>query len=344
MINYINNTKNKTLLKLSEFSLLLLELKKKNFEKMLKKHWEICLTVDVNREYEICFDKNKEFFYFLETDMPFKFNYFILAKIVDSLCNNYKLQYVIRELAKTEFQSQSLVNLFSKNTVKNSIFLRWLFSLWIELFYQYILNYTAYILTSRLFCDWHNVEIQRFGNFLLFINKDMKILKLYDYTSQIWQCKDYIANKNKITHKILKLNGKSSGISCLYYGINFSLENKTNKDNRKVYFQNRLKFKKKLNLFAKRKYTKIVKNVIESNKSNLQANIIYKINILIKSWLRYWNIFLIKNDYQLLNQLFHKALWQWAIFRHTKKSAIWIKQRYWYKFQDGTYFSKCLCI
>ena len=61
----------------------------------------------------------------------------------------------------------------------------------------------------------------------------------------------------------------------------------------------------------------------------------------MKYWDSYWKILVIKENLQILNKLFDKALWRWAIFRHAPKPIKWIKKRYWYEFEDGTYFCQC---
>ena len=305
---------------------------------MLERYWEICLAVDANTENDLCIDNKKNSLYFLQIHISPKLNYLLVSKIMDSFSKNSKLQYVIRELAATPFQNTKLEHLWLNNSINNIILSRWFSFLYIEQFYQYIKGYTKYILKSKFFWDWHNIKIQWLDKFLVFGYKDLLLLKWYDYISQIWQCCIKIIHKTEINHKFIKINKRSSGISCLHYEIKFNLRNN---QNRKRSFSNLVKIEKKINRLVQQKYIDLIKHIINYNKINMQENLIYKLNIIMKYWDSYWNILLIKKNLQILNKLFDKALCRWAIFRHVPKPIKWIRKRYWCEFEDGTYFSQC---
>ena len=337
MVKYIDNISQKKCLKTLNLDFLLLKSNSHGMTKMLERYWEICLAVDANTENDLCIDNKKNSLYFLQIHISRKLNYLLISKIINSFSKNSKLQYIIRELAGIQFQNTKLEHLLLNNSINNIILSRWLSFLYIEQFYQYIKGYTKYILKSKFFCDWHNIKIQRFNDFLVFGYKDLLLLKWYNYIIQIWQFYIKIIHKNEINHKFLKINNRSSGISYLHYEIKFNLRNKQNTKRSSYNF---VQIEKKINRLVQQKYIDLIKHIIDYNKINVQKNLIHKLNIIMKYWDSYWKILVIKENLQILNKLFDKALSRWAIFRHVPKPIKWIKKRYWYEFEDGTYFCK----
>lgn len=333
MIKYKNNiSKNKTF-KVKEGNYNFFSLKSSSYSitKMLENYWDIYLAADLDILYDAYICKNQISLYFLGIHISPKLNYLVLAKTIDLLSSNNKLPHKIKEFQKTVFN----------NIGKNCFISHWLSFLCLEQFSQYMKSYTKYMTKLRFFNEWNNNQFQWFENFLIFGHKDFLLLKEYRDANQIWQFSMNIINKNQLIHQLLQFNNKSNSIFCLHHEIKFTKKYFLNKKNNQIYFDNLIQIETRLNRLAEYKYNRLIKNIINYNKMNTQGNLIKKNNIIRKYWNDSSDIILIKKNFNALNYLLDKTFLKWTIFRHIAKSLRWTKNRYWYKFEDGTYFCQC---
>jgi hypothetical protein len=91
-----------------------------------------------------------------------------------------------------------------------------------------------------------------------------------------------------------------------------------------------LDHKKTFSKSPKRKYQSLMKQIIDCNKTNIQVDLIKKMNLLIKLWERSSKVLIPTNSYKKINNILYQGLWKWAKWRHSGKSSTWIKKRYWH--------------
>lgn len=77
------------------------------------------------------------------------------------------------------------------------------------------------------------------------------------------------------------------------------------------------------------KVTETISNIIKSNRTVKQEQLIYKLNEVIRGWANYHHSACSKRAYGLLDHRIWEMLWRWAKRRHPNKSKHWIVQRYW---------------
>jgi hypothetical protein len=298
-------------------------LNRKTIISSLEKNWETLLAVYKKNDYSIY--KHKTSSYFFDINLPTNYNYLFLAKITNLLCNTGQLKNILRQLAKNEFHHAHLITLLYKKDINKSIFLRWLLRLSIEEFNKYMERYTIYLVKSELTIDWHSTQPEYIGTSVFFEFQDLLNLILCHSRINFWYIHSLTAiqKKNEINHKIIKFNGGSSSSFSLNYDRNFVL-----KKNKKVFH----------NIFNTKKYRKLFKQIIQISKPSIQIFLIKKINKIIKDWYQSLDFVLNKKEYRILNRLIYKSLWRWAILRHPRKPAQWIKKRYWQKTEYGLYF------
>jgi hypothetical protein len=306
--------------------------------KMLEKNWDIYLSVYTN----CCttFLNKKTHSYFLQIPFPSNSNYLLLAKIFNLLCNSSNLKYIIRQLAKKEFNDIQLVKCLSKKFLSKSFFFRWLLRLWIEKLSEYMQCYNAYICKSPWIIDVHNIKIRYLKSYLFFEIKDLLFLRFYHIRTQMLYTYSVSTEKHEQNkhHPFVSINGKNRDISCLGDSIKF-FSNKENNSNLLLFSNYLFHKKRKMKIFSQKRYRNLIKKMIQCNKTNIQVDLIKKMNQIIKLWDRSWNIILEKKDCKNLNDLLLESLWHWAIVRHSNKPERWCYARYWCSIYDGLYFS-----
>lgn len=313
-----------------------------NFVKnMLEENWDTYLSVSTNMDFFLYQNQKKSFF--LQIPLPCDYNYLFLAKVFNVLCHSYNLKYIIRQLAKQEFTDVELGKCLSNKFISKSVFLRWLLRLWIAKFSKYIQCYTVYLSKCPWILDVHKIRMKYFKNKKYFIleNTDFLFLKYYKIRTQMLYAYSISIDKyknNDIHHPCISINNTDSGLSFLNHNMKFGLNKKKNDSNILLFSNSLFRSKSKLNIVAQKKYMNLIKQVVQCNKSNIQVDIIKKINQIIKLWDRSYNFFLDKKNCINLNHLLLEALWHWAIVRHARKPAQWIKKRYWCTIYDGFYF------
>jgi RNA-directed DNA polymerase len=71
-----------------------------------------------------------------------------------------------------------------------------------------------------------------------------------------------------------------------------------------------------------------MRGIIEANKTAKQENLIGLLNPVIRGWANYHRHVVAKVVFSYVDFQIWSKLWQWAVRRHPKKGAKWVKQRY----------------
>jgi RNA-directed DNA polymerase len=71
-----------------------------------------------------------------------------------------------------------------------------------------------------------------------------------------------------------------------------------------------------------------IRDVIKGNKTAKQENLIRLLNPVLRGWANYHSHVVAKEAYGRVDANVWSMLWQWAVRRHPKKGARWVKERY----------------
>jgi len=80
-----------------------------------------------------------------------------------------------------------------------------------------------------------------------------------------------------------------------------------------------------------------VRALIKSNPTASQAALIVMLNPVIRGWANYHRHVSAKGTFERADHEIWKALWQWARRRHPKRSAQWVKERYFHSIGNSTW-------
>lgn len=69
---------------------------------------------------------------------------------------------------------------------------------------------------------------------------------------------------------------------------------------------------------------------VKGNKAPDQDRLIRMLNPMIQGWANYHQHIVSKKTFARVDHEIWRALWQWAVRRHPRKSSVWIKQRYFH--------------
>ncbi len=72
-----------------------------------------------------------------------------------------------------------------------------------------------------------------------------------------------------------------------------------------------------------------VREIIKTNQSARQANLIWQLNPVIRGWVNYHKHQVASKAFEGADAQLFKALWAWAKRRHSKKGRRWIARKYW---------------
>lgn len=125
--------------------------------------------------------------------------------------------------------------------------------------------------------------------------------------------KDFLASKG------LELSEEKTRITHIEEGFDFLGQN-VRKYNGKLIIKPSAKNVK--NFLTK------TREIIFSNKTAKQGNLIQQLNPVIRGWANYHQAVCSKETYVIVDSLIWNWLWQWAKRRHPNKSTHWIKDRY----------------
>jgi RNA-directed DNA polymerase len=71
-----------------------------------------------------------------------------------------------------------------------------------------------------------------------------------------------------------------------------------------------------------------IRDVIKANKTAKQANLIRLLNPVLQGWANYHSHVVAKKTFARNDDRIWSMLWRWAVRRHPKKGARWVKDRY----------------
>jgi RNA-directed DNA polymerase len=94
------------------------------------------------------------------------------------------------------------------------------------------------------------------------------------------------------------------------------------------------KYRGKLLVTPSQKNTKAfltkVRGLIEDNKTMTQANLIVRLNPVIRGWVNYHRHCVASRAFRRVDFEIWRKLWRWCCRRHPKKNAHWVKARYFH--------------
>jgi RNA-directed DNA polymerase len=82
-------------------------------------------------------------------------------------------------------------------------------------------------------------------------------------------------------------------------------------------------------------FLKKVREIIEKHKDSSAGQVIVKLNPVIRGWANYHRFGASSKTFNSVDDAIFKKLWWWARRRHPRKSATWVKQKYFTP--EGTY-------
>ncbi len=110
--------------------------------------------------------------------------------------------------------------------------------------------------------------------------------------------------------------------------------------------QNVRKYKNKLLIKPSKKNVTAIKEkirtVIVKNQTSTQAVLIRQLNPIIRGWASYQRHVVAKETFVKLDDYIFKLLWYWARRRHSRKSAIWVKKKYFPHFKGTEWTFACI--
>lgn len=71
-----------------------------------------------------------------------------------------------------------------------------------------------------------------------------------------------------------------------------------------------------------------IRDIIKGNKTAKQANLIRLLNPVLRGWANYHRHVVAKKTFARIDSQVWSMLWRWAVRRHPKKGARWVKERY----------------
>src|SRR5579862_1711757 len=71
-----------------------------------------------------------------------------------------------------------------------------------------------------------------------------------------------------------------------------------------------------------------IREVIEANKTAKQADLISRLNPVLRGWANYHSHVVAKETFARVDDTVWSMLWRWAVRRHPNKGARWVKQKY----------------
>lgn len=73
-----------------------------------------------------------------------------------------------------------------------------------------------------------------------------------------------------------------------------------------------------------------VKEIISTNKTAKQVNLVHLLNPVLRGWAQYHSPVVAKATYSRLDHLIFETIWRWATRRHPNKNAKWVKEKYFH--------------
>lgn len=309
----------------SESKIRLWKTKKKVFYLTLKWQWENFLFKYKQTKRKLfSLKENKNIFSKNIKIELSSLNYLILAKLINNENSLVTFQKKLKNLGNLNSKILQLNKVFSRDTKIKRIFyflINYLF--WIKL-NKIFLEYQEHLRKSELIGKRQEAQIQNF-NYNYVVNS-----RNYSQLTILW---------NKFFIWLLKINFLDKNLKFQLETNYFISKNENNKND-----ENRISLKKNFNknLFLevkRKKNLKLIKNILNKNKTGVQKILIKKINNFLKNLDTFEINTIRKTESENFNTILSSLLWQWGFSRHKKKTAKWIKDKYWYNHNKKFLFS-----
>ena len=84
-----------------------------------------------------------------------------------------------------------------------------------------------------------------------------------------------------------------------------------------------------------------VTNIISKNKTSTQDVLIGQLNPVIRGWANYHRHIIAKYTFKLVDNFLFNSLWRWAKRRHSRKSAHWVRNKYFQTHKNFNWTFRC---
>lgn len=357
-------------IQLKKESILCFSTKQYFFEKLLKKYWKYYLSIykyskrkmflrisiarsaylnyfpsNLVRISQIKKNNNFSCFYFLPNEPFSSYNYFVLSKLVEILSQTKFVKTFLQTLLKLQTNRVHLEKVLQILFKKNSFFFSWFSFFFSDRIFQFLKKLNFFLSKSKLFSKKNKIEVFNQGNFLFFKSKDFSILQWYQNKINGWlnqieiNTKESRSKRDETKTSVLNTN------NFFFFKENYLCSAQNEKNNTSQQLNRKTPFKEKTNrlLFlssmVKQRYLTFIKQILRQNKISTQLNLIQKLNRILNNWDNFTINSLTQEKSRKLNLVFYQFLWRWSLSRHRKKTAEWIKTRYFLQRKNNFFFS-----
>ena len=162
----------------------------------------------------------------------------------------------------------------------------------------------------------------RYADNFVILHKDIKVVLQAKTLIQEWLKQvglELLPEKTRIAHTLDEYEGNKAGFDFLGFTIR-QWKVKTAKQGFKTLI-------KPSSESIKTHYRKLA-DICDSHKSAPVEALIAKLKPVITGYAHYYSTVVSKEIFSKLDMLLRKKLWRWASRRHPRKSATWVKQKY----------------
>jgi RNA-directed DNA polymerase len=177
----------------------------------------------------------------------------------------------------------------------------------------------------------NKVHVIRYADDFVVLHEDLNVVQDCQALITRWLAEvglELKPSKTRITHTLLAYEGKV-GFDFLGFTIRqFPVgKNRSGFDNKRQ----PLGFKTFIQPSVEgiHRHNERLAQIIARHKSSSQAVLIDDLNPVIRGWSNYYSTVVSGKQFARLTHLTFRKLWRWAKRRHPRKSAGWLKNRYW---------------
>ncbi|WP_365670747.1 group II intron reverse transcriptase/maturase [Okeania sp. SIO3I5] len=184
------------------------------------------------------------------------------------------------------------------------------------------LNQLAESLPGRKRDNKTALSLIRYADDFVILHKDIKVVLQAKAVIQEWLNQvglELKPEKTKIVHTLEEYEGNKPGFDFLGFTIRQFKVKSTEQG-----FKTLIKPSSKS---IKTHYRKLA-DMCDKLKTSTTKALIAKLNPVIRGWANYFSTVVSKEIFSKMNMLLLKRLWGWASRRHPKKSAEWVKDKY----------------
>lgn len=183
----------------------------------------------------------------------------------------------------------------------------------------------------------HNIKAQavmsiiRYADDFVVIHESHEIITKAKANIAIWLKNiglELNPNKTRIKHTQRATEGQKGGFDFLGYTIRQFPDNRT----RRGY-----KTHTRPSMQGQKSHMREVKQKLNKLRAVRQDRVIEELNPLIKGWSRYYVPGVSSSIFRRMDHKLHIKLWRWAKRRHSRKSAGWIKAKYFRKYGNDNW-------